>query len=89
MHDQDCGLTIPFTLEQYLLVTFLGSNEKVAAAMGRLKALTDTEEKLVISLTYSTTQRTDKTVERTEGTVERTEKTIEGMVSSMSGKIRH
>lgn len=73
-------------------MTFLGSNEKVAAAMGRLKALIDTEEKLVIALAYSTAQRTDKTVERTdktvgrtEKTVERSEKTLDVMAASMSG----
>lgn len=73
-------------IKQYLLVTFLGNNEKVAAAMSRLKELMDTEEKLVVSLTYSTTQRMDKTVERTERAVERNEQTLDGIVGSLNGK---
>lgn len=71
-------------IEQYLRVTFLGNNAKVAAAMSRLKELMDTEEKLVVSLTYSTTQRMDKTVERTERGVERNEQTLDGIVGSLN-----
>ncbi|MCJ1465605.1 hypothetical protein MMC07_004224 [Pseudocyphellaria aurata] len=47
-------------IKHYVTVTFLGSNEKVAAAMNHLKELVDAEEKLVIALNYSTTQRIDK-----------------------------
>lgn len=73
-------------IKQYLKVTFLGSNEKVAAAMTHLKELMDAEEKLVVSLTYSTTQRMESTVERTERTVEKTEQTLGGIVGSLNGK---
>lgn len=53
--------------------------------MGRLKALVDTEEKLVVSQIYSTTQRTDNTVEWTDNTIQRSAKTLDGMAASTSG----
>ncbi|KAI9696731.1 MAG: hypothetical protein M1836_005093 [Candelina mexicana] len=62
--------------KEYFVVSFLGKDEKVAAAMGRLESLVENEEKLVASLTYSTGQKTGKIVERIDSAVERTEKNI-------------
>ncbi|KAG8533475.1 uncharacterized protein KY384_002258 [Bacidia gigantensis] len=60
-------------VKQYFSVTFLRSNEKVAAALERLKSLMDTEAKLVGSLTYSTLLRTDESVSQGLKVMERTE----------------
>lgn len=80
-------------LKQYMSVTFLGGNEKVAQGMERLKSLVDTETRLVGSLTYSTALRTSDTVDRSERVLQRTEKTterserkLEGITTSMNGK---
>lgn len=74
-------------IKQFFSGTFLGGHEKVAAAMSDLKRLMDTEEKLVVSLTYSATQGMNKTVERTERTVERNEQALDGIVGSLNGKL--
>lgn len=73
-------------IKQYFLVAFLGRDEQVAAAMNHLKGLMDTEEKLVVSLTYSATQGMNQTVERTERTVKRNEQALGGIVGSLNGK---
>ncbi|KAI9792037.1 MAG: hypothetical protein M1835_008091 [Candelina submexicana] len=77
--------------KEYFVVSFLGKDEKVAAAMGRLERLVENEEKLVVSLTYSTGQRTGKIVERIDSAVERTEmnigkssKTLEEVTKSLN-----
>lgn len=80
--------------KQYISVTFLGGNEKVAGAKERLRSLVEEETRLVGSLTYSTALRTSDMVDRTETivqktdrTTERNEKKLEAIATSMSGKL--
>ena len=79
-------------LPQYLSVTFLSGNEKVARALDHLRALIDTETRLVGALTYSATikageavDRSERTLQRTGTTTERTEKKLDGIVASTNG----
>ena len=73
-------------LKQYLSVTFLGSNEKIAKLMTRLNSLIDTETRLVGSLIYSTALKTNETVDRSERTTERNEKTLQNINGSVNGE---
>ena len=73
-------------LKQYMSVTFLGSNEKIFAAMTRLNSLIDTEDRLVGSLVYSTVLKTNETVGRSEKTMERNEKALQGVSGSLNGE---
>lgn len=72
--------------KQYLLGTFLGGNEKIDNAMARLNSLTDTENKLVGSLVYSTVLKTNETVDRSEKTMERNEKALQNFGGSLNGE---
>jgi hypothetical protein len=49
------------------------------AALERLKKLVDSEERLVIAVTYSSTQQTAQAVSRTEQKVESSSRVIEEM----------
>ena len=73
-------------IKQYMSVTFLGSNEKVASAMTRLNSLIDTESRLVGSLVYSTVLKTNETVDRSEKTMERNEKALQTVGGSLNGE---
>lgn len=73
-------------IKQYMSVTFLGGNEKFASAMDRLNSLIDTENKLVGSLTYSTTLKTNEIVGRSEKTMERNEKSLQSLSGSLNGE---
>ena len=44
-------------IKEYFAATFFGKDEKVQALVDRLNKLLDTEERLVISILYSSTQR--------------------------------
>lgn len=72
-------------IKQYMSVTFLGSNEKVASTMTRLNSLIDTESRLVGSLVYSTVLKTNETVDRSEKTMERNEKALQTVGGSLNG----
>lgn len=73
--------------KQYLSVTFLGGNEKVARAMTRLNSLMDTENRLVGSLVYSTVLKTNEIVDRSENTMDRSEKTLQSVSGSLKGEL--
>ena len=73
-------------LKQYLSVTFLGSNEKIAKPMTRLNSLMDSETRLVGSLVYSTALKTNETVDRSERTIERNEKALQNISGSLNGE---
>ena len=72
--------------KQYMSVTFLGGNEKVASAMAHLNSLIDTENKLVGSLVYSTVLKTNETVNRSEKTMDRNEKSLQSLSGSLNGE---
>lgn len=48
---------------EYASVTFLGKDEKVQSALGRLNELTKNEQGMIAALTLSSAKRTEKTVE--------------------------
>lgn len=54
-------------------MAWLGKDEKTKVLLDRLKALVSSEERLVVAVTYSTTQRTDQTTQRMEKTAGRIE----------------
>ena len=69
------------SLGHFLGTTVFG-NDKMKAALERLKTLIDREERLVIAVTFSTTQQTAQVMNRTEKKVEASVKAIEEMRAS-------
>ncbi|KAI9715560.1 MAG: hypothetical protein M1812_005864 [Candelaria pacifica] len=84
--------------KQFFVVAFLGQDEKIAAAMGRLQGLVESEEKLVGALTYSTALKTDKNLdevsnslsESTKATREEAERNLirEALPTASSDKVQ-
>ena len=68
-----------------MATTFKGADDKLAAAMGHLKDLSDSEQRQVTASTFSTTRRTLDVVEGNADAVERSEKMIGNLASSISG----
>ena len=76
-------------LKEYLSVTFLGSNEKIAKPMTRLTSLVEAESRLVGSLVYSTALKTNETVDRSEKTLERNEKVLQTVMNGELFSLSH
>jgi cyanate lyase len=69
---------------QFLRATIF-KDDKMQAALEHLKSLVDKEERLVIAVTYSTTQQTAQAVRRTEQKLEASAKAIDEMRSLQKG----
>lgn len=73
--------------EKFVATTFKGADDKLAAAMSRLKDLSDSEQRQVAASAFSTARKTLNVVQGTANAVERSETTVENLAASISGTV--